>query len=221
MERPCPRECKIPPKRGQVKPQAVKVIIRPIISRIASMKGGDDSGKAHSRDGSTSVSVYTAQKSFFEATPKDAVGNGSIASQNFTEARSKNAAYDNIEARNFTFRELATATKNFLSVFWVKVGLTRMKIAYDAARGLEYLHEKANPPVIYRDLKSSNILLDEGVFNAKLSDFGLAKVDPMGDVIHARTGELTVKADVYSFGVVFLELMNLTSSFKQQHHEKN
>ncbi|XP_042423038.1 serine/threonine-protein kinase PBS1-like [Zingiber officinale] len=96
-----------------------------------------------------------------------------------------------------------------------------MKIAYDAARGLEYLHEKANPPVIYRDLKSSNILLDEGVFNAKLSDFGLAKVDPMGDVIHARTGELTVKADVYSFGVVFLELMNLTSSFKQQHHEKN
>lgn len=99
---------------------------------------------------------------------------------------------------------------------------TRMKIAYDAARGLEYLHEKANPPVIYRDLKSSNILLNEG-FNAKLSDFGLAKLDPMGDEIHvsskvmgtygycapeyARTGELTVKADVYSFGVVLLELI--------------
>ncbi|CAK9171918.1 unnamed protein product, partial [Ilex paraguariensis] len=49
---------------------------------------------------------------------------------------------------------------------------TRMNIAAGAAKGLEYLHDKANPPVIYRDFKSSNILLDEGYF-PKLSDFGL------------------------------------------------
>ncbi|KAF5449282.1 hypothetical protein F2P56_029746 [Juglans regia] len=99
---------------------------------------------------------------------------------------------------------------------------TRMKIAAGAAKGLEYLHDKANPPVIYRDFKSSNILLDEG-YQPKLSDFGLAKLGPVGDKSHvstrvmgtygycapeyAMTGQLTVKSDVYSFGVVFLELI--------------
>ncbi|CAN6464639.1 unnamed protein product [Victoria cruziana] len=99
---------------------------------------------------------------------------------------------------------------------------TRMKIAAGAAKGLEYLHNKANPSVIYRDLKSSNILLDEG-FHPKLSDFGLAKLGPTGDKSHvstrvmgtygycapeyAMTGQLTVKSDVYSFGVVLLELI--------------
>ena len=98
----------------------------------------------------------------------------------------------------------------------------RMKIAAGAARGLEYLHDKANPPVIYRDFKSSNILLSEG-FHPKLSDFGLAKLGPIGDKTHvstrvmgtygycapeyAMTGQLTVKSDVYSFGVVLLELL--------------
>lgn len=98
----------------------------------------------------------------------------------------------------------------------------RMKIAAGAAKGLEHLHDKANPPVIYRDFKSSNILLGEG-FTPKLSDFGLAKLGPTGDKSHvstrvmgtygycapeyAMTGQLTVKSDVYSFGVVFLELI--------------
>nr|GEY39585.1 probable serine/threonine-protein kinase PBL7 [Tanacetum cinerariifolium] len=99
---------------------------------------------------------------------------------------------------------------------------TRMKIAAGAARGLEYLHDKASPPVIYRDLKCSNILLGES-YHPKLSDFGLAKVGPVGDNTHvstrvmgtygycapeyAMTGQLTLKSDVYSFGVVLLEII--------------
>ncbi|KAK7272109.1 hypothetical protein RJT34_28510 [Clitoria ternatea] len=99
---------------------------------------------------------------------------------------------------------------------------TRMKIAAGAARGLEYLHDKMKPPVIYRDLKCSNILLSEG-YHAKLSDFGLAKVGPSGDKTHvstrvmgtygycapdyAMTGQLTFKSDIYSFGVVLLEII--------------
>ncbi|KAF8397605.1 hypothetical protein HHK36_016525 [Tetracentron sinense] len=63
---------------------------------------------------------------------------------------------------------------------------TRMKIAAGAAKGLEYLHDKASPPVIYRDLKCSNILLSNG-YHPKLSDFGLAKLGPVGDNTHVST----------------------------------
>ncbi|KMT01225.1 hypothetical protein BVRB_9g212440 [Beta vulgaris subsp. vulgaris] len=63
---------------------------------------------------------------------------------------------------------------------------TRIKIAVDTARGLEYLHCKANPPVIFRDLKPANILLDND-FHARLSDFGLAKLGPVGDKTHVST----------------------------------
>ncbi|KMT13851.1 hypothetical protein BVRB_4g076950 [Beta vulgaris subsp. vulgaris] len=99
---------------------------------------------------------------------------------------------------------------------------TRMKIASGAANGLEYLHDKANPPIIYRDLKPSNILLDEN-YEPKLSDFGLAKLGAGGGKINPTSrvmgtygysapeyssgGELTLKSDIYSFGVVLLELL--------------
>ncbi|CAM0943222.1 unnamed protein product [Alopecurus aequalis] len=99
---------------------------------------------------------------------------------------------------------------------------TRMKIAVGAAKGLAFLHD-ANTPVIYRDFKASNILLDLD-YNAKLSDFGLAKQGPTGDETHVSTrvmgtngyaapeyimtGHLTTKSDVYSFGVVLLELLS-------------
>ncbi|KAL6649323.1 hypothetical protein ACP70R_013547 [Stipagrostis hirtigluma subsp. patula] len=99
---------------------------------------------------------------------------------------------------------------------------TRLKIAIGAAKGLAFLHE-AEQPVIYRDFKTSNILLDSD-YKAKLSDFGLAKDGPDEDETHVSTrvmgtqgyaapeyimtGHLTAKSDVYGFGVVLLELLS-------------
>ncbi|XP_061352033.1 probable serine/threonine-protein kinase PBL5 [Gastrolobium bilobum] len=107
---------------------------------------------------------------------------------------------------------------------------TRMRIAAGAARGLEYMHDKMKPPIIYRDLKCSNILLGEG-YHPKLSDFGLAKLGPSGDKTHvstrvmgtygycapdyAMTGQLTFKSDIYSFGVVLLEIITGRKAFDQ------
>ncbi|XP_031273394.1 probable serine/threonine-protein kinase PBL24 [Pistacia vera] len=100
--------------------------------------------------------------------------------------------------------------------------VARIKIALGTAQGLDYLHTKANPPVIYHDLKASSILLDKN-FVPKLSDFGLAKLGPVGNNIrlstrvmgtygycapeYAKTGQFTIKSDVYSFGVILLELI--------------
>ncbi|KAG5566912.1 hypothetical protein RHGRI_002460 [Rhododendron griersonianum] len=98
----------------------------------------------------------------------------------------------------------------------------RLKVALGAAKGLAFLHS-AETKVIYRDFKTSNILLDSN-YNAKLSDFGLAKDGPTGDKSHVSTrvmgtygyaapeylatGHLTAKNDVYSFGVVLLEMLS-------------
>ncbi|KAJ0978669.1 hypothetical protein J5N97_014165 [Dioscorea zingiberensis] len=100
--------------------------------------------------------------------------------------------------------------------------LQRVKIAVGAARGLEYLHEKAQPHIVHRDIKSSNVLLfDDDV--AKIADFDLSNQAPDAAArLHstrvlgtfgyhapeyAMTGQLSSKSDVYSFGVVLLELL--------------
>ncbi|KAJ6296392.1 hypothetical protein OIU78_024275 [Salix suchowensis] len=102
----------------------------------------------------------------------------------------------------------------------------RLKIAIDSARGLAYLHTLERP-IIYRDFKSSNILLDE-FYNAKLSDFGLSFWGPLIDSEvstriagtvgyidpeYLATGHLHVKSDVYGFGVVVLELLTGLRAF--------
>ncbi|CAL4908056.1 unnamed protein product [Urochloa decumbens] len=99
---------------------------------------------------------------------------------------------------------------------------TRLGIALDCARALEFLHEHSAPAVIHRDFNCSNVLLDHN-YRARVSDFGMAKVGSNradGQVVtrvlgttgylapeYASTGKLTTKSDVYSYGVVLLELL--------------
>ncbi|KAA8544341.1 hypothetical protein F0562_022391 [Nyssa sinensis] len=106
---------------------------------------------------------------------------------------------------------------NLEPVSWTR----RLNIALDVARGMEYLHSLAHRSFIHRDLKSSNILLDDD-FRAKVSDFGLVKLAPdrersvatrlagtFGYLApeYAVTGKITTKADVFSYGVVLMELL--------------
>ncbi|KAM6549332.1 hypothetical protein CsatB_021008 [Cannabis sativa] len=95
----------------------------------------------------------------------------------------------------------------------------RLQIALDISHGIEYLHEGAVPPVIHRDLKSANILLDR-LMRAKVADFGLSKEEVFDgrnsglkgtygyiDPVYISTNQFTMKSDIYSFGVILFELI--------------
>ncbi|XP_024523185.1 chitin elicitor receptor kinase 1 [Selaginella moellendorffii] len=103
---------------------------------------------------------------------------------------------------------------------------SRIQIAMDAARGLEYIHEHAKPTYIHRDIKSTNILIDKN-FHAKVADFGLSKLTETGMTSisltqptrlvgtfgymspeYARYGDVSPFLDVYSFGVVLFEIIS-------------
>lgn len=115
---------------------------------------------------------------------------------------------------------------------WIR----RVTIAVQAARGIEYLHGYACPPVIHRDIKSSNILIDEE-HNARVSDFGLSLLGPTDsssplselpagtlgylDPEYYRLHYLTTKSDVYSFGVLLLEILSGRKAIDMQFEEGN
>lgn len=100
--------------------------------------------------------------------------------------------------------------------------LSRVQIALDSARGLEYIHEHTVPVYIHRDIKSANILIDQNL-RAKVADFGLTKLTEVGGATlqtrlvgtfgymppeYAQLGEVSPKVDVYAFGVVLFELIS-------------
>ncbi|GLU22324.1 hypothetical protein SLE2022_384110 [Rubroshorea leprosula] len=114
-------------------------------------------------------------------------------------------------------QHLSNGNANILS--WIE----RLQIAIDAAQGLEYLHNGCKPPIVHRDLKTSNILLNENM-EAKIADFGLSRAFSTESASHISTcpagtlgyldpefhslGVVNKKSDVYSFGIILLELVS-------------
>ncbi|XP_051151728.1 receptor-like protein kinase HSL1 [Andrographis paniculata] len=113
----------------------------------------------------------------------------------------------------------------------------RFSIALDAAEGLSYLHHDAVPPIVHRDVKSNNILLDED-FGAKIADFGVAKIvktidngfQSMSAITgscgyiapeYAYTLRVNEKSDIYSFGIVLMELVTGKPPVSPEYGEKD
>ncbi|KAM7463976.1 hypothetical protein LguiA_032097 [Lonicera macranthoides] len=139
------------------------------------------------------------------------------------EGRNRILVYEYMENSSLSSALLGSKGKR-VDLDWQQ----RAAICMGTAAGLAFLHEEAEPHVVHRDIKASNILLGEN-FHPKIGDFGLAKLFP-DNVTHVSTrvagtvgylapeyallGQLTKKADVYSFGVLILEIISGRSSSK-------
>ncbi|GAV75936.1 Pkinase domain-containing protein/Malectin_like domain-containing protein/LRR_8 domain-containing protein, partial [Cephalotus follicularis] len=131
-----------------------------------------------------------------------------------------------------TFFSMDAVDRNIDLLNWEE----RLQIAIEAAQGLEYLHNGCKPPIIHRDVKSTNILLNEKL-QAKLADFGLSRTFQSEGVTHVSTivagtpgyldpeyyisNRLNEKSDVYSFGIVLLEIISSRPVIAENYdHEK-
>ncbi|XP_014518098.1 putative serine/threonine-protein kinase isoform X1 [Vigna radiata var. radiata] len=137
---------------------------------------------------------------------------------------SRTLVYEYVENGSLNSALLGTRNEN-IKLDWRK----RSAICVGTAKGLAFLHEELSPPIVHRDIKASNVLLDKN-FNPKIGDFGLAKLFPDG-ITHVSTriagttgylapeyaigGQLTKKADIYSFGVLILEIVSGRSSARR------
>ncbi|KAF9606787.1 hypothetical protein IFM89_028163 [Coptis chinensis] len=134
-----------------------------------------------------------------------------------SEAKQQILVYEYLPGGSLSDNLYGTKSKK-VTLSWVR----RLKVAVDAAKGLDYLHNGSSPRIIHRDVKCSNILLDSEM-NAKVCDFGLSKQISQADATHVTTvvkgtagyldpeyyatQQLTEKSDIYSFGVVLLEII--------------
>lgn len=139
------------------------------------------------------------------------------------EGTNRMLVYEYLENNSLAYALLGPKSRR-IALDWPK----RAAICMGTAHGLAFLHEEAEPHIVHRDIKASNVLLDRDLA-PKIGDFGLAKLFP-DNVTHISTrvagtmgylapeyallGQLTKKADIYSFGVLLLEMISGRSSTK-------